>query len=59
MEMISPLYWILKFYADDISLSEKQRLLAICEDIDKTLDLSKNLEREGTSGSFRDFYKNV
>lgn len=59
MEKISPIYWILKYYTDEISFDEKQRLIAMCEDMDKTLDLSKNLEREGVSGSFRDFYKSI
>lgn len=59
MERISPMYWTLKHYADEISVAEKNRLISVCEEMDKTLNLSLNMEAEGASRSFRDFYTSI
>lgn len=57
MERISPIYWTLTFYADTISLQEKEYILNTCIEMDKTLNLGMNFSMEGGTNSFRNFYQ--
>ena len=56
-ERISPMFWTLTFYSQTISLEEKERLLNVCKEMDRTLNLGLSFSREGGTNSFRTFYQ--